>query len=188
MNKTTLAALLGLSSLVAMPAAFAQDRNNGFFIEARGGSASVDEDDFDDTTTAFQIGGGYRWGGFGIEGGYVTFNDFEDNSQGLDINAEVDGFTLGVNGRTNFAEDWYLSGRIGAFFWDAEADTAVLVGTTPTRIEADDDGTDFYAGVGMGYDFSEQVSLGVAYDYFGPETDASDLGTNVFSVTGEVRF
>ena len=66
--------------MLASPLAMAQ----GFFLEARGGSASVDEDEFDDTTTAFEIGGGYRWGNFGIEGGYVSFNDFENEIANLD--------------------------------------------------------------------------------------------------------
>ena len=188
MKKTTLAALIGLSSLVAMPAAFAQDRS-GFFIEGRGGSASIDEDDFDDNTTAFQIGGGYRWGAFGVEGGYVSFNDFESESQGLDINGQLEGWTLGINGRTNFAEQWYLSGRVGAFFFDADADTVICESPSNcARIEVEDDGTDFYAGVGVGYDFTDQFSMGVAYDYFGADAGDSNLDTNVFSVTAELRF
>lgn len=187
MRKTTLAALIGVSCLFAVPTAFAQD--SGFFLEARGGSASIDEDEFDDTTTAFQIGGGYRWGAFGVEGGYVSFNDFENEIAGLDVNAELDGYTLGINGKSHFANQWYLSGRLGAFFWDADADTVFC--TTPgncARVSGDDDGTDFYAGVGVGYDFSEQFSLGVAYDYFGADAADVTLDTNVLSVTGEVRF
>lgn len=191
MKKIQLAAAL-LAALAA-PSAFAQatDRT-GFFIEGRGGSASVSEDEFDDTSTAFQINGGYRWGAIGIEGGYADFNGFEDESEGLDIDADLTGWTLGVNGRFNFAEQWYLAGRVGAFFWDADANAAVCVvaGTNQVcnLIDADTDGTDFYAGVGLGYDFNEMWSMGVAYDYFGASNDDLDLNNNVFSVTAEVRF
>ena len=191
MKKIQLAAAL-LAALAA-PSAFAQatDRT-GFFIEGRGGSASVSEDEFDDTSTAFQFNGGYRWGAIGIEGGYATFNDFEDSDSGLDINAELDGYTLGINGRYNFAPQWYLAGRVGAFFWDADANAAVCVvaGTNQVcnLVDADTDGTDFYAGVGVGYDFNEMFSMGAAYDYFGADGDDVTLDTNVFSVTAEVRF
>ena len=191
MKKIHIAA--ALIAALAAPSAFAQatDRT-GFFIEGRGGSASVSEDEFDDTSTAFQFNGGYRWGAIGIEGGYATFNDFEDSDSGLDINAELDGYTLGINGRYNFAPQWYLAGRVGAFFWDADANAAVCVvaGTNQVcnLVDADTDGTDFYAGVGVGYDFNEMFSMGAAYDYFGADGDEVTLDTNVFSVTAEVRF
>ena len=45
-----------------------------------------------------------------------------------------------------------------------------------------------YAGVGVGYDFSDRFSLGLAYDYFGPGKDDVSLQTNTLSLTGEVRF
>lgn len=187
--KTCLLPLLLLGALAATPA-MAQD--GGFFLEGRGGSASFDEDPFDDTTTAFQFNVGYRWGLFGLEGGYVSFNDIEDTFAGIDVNAEIDGWTLGVNGRSNFADQWYLSGRLGAFMWDADANTVIC--ETPSNcasVRADDDGTDFYAGVGVGYDFNDQWSAGIAYDYFGIEGSGDEidtLDTNVFSATVELRF
>lgn len=187
MKNTALTIALAAGALFAANTQ-AQDAT-GFFLDGRIGSASIDEDQFDDDTTSFQINGGYRWGGWGIEAGYVNFDDFDGEVEDIEVQAGVDGFTLGLNGRTNLADGpWYLSGRLGAFFWDAEADTVLSIDGTPTRISADTDGTDFYAGVGFGYDFSEQFSLGLAYDYFGPEGDDLTLDTNVISLTGEVRF
>ncbi|HVF34126.1 MAG TPA: outer membrane beta-barrel protein [Candidatus Saccharimonadia bacterium] len=187
MKKTALSLALAASALVAATAAQAQD--TGFFIEGRVGSASIDEDQFDDDTTAVAFNAGYRWGGWGIEAGYVTFDDFDGEVDDIEIQAGVDGFTIGLNGRTNLADGpWYLSSRLGAFLWDAEADDVIRINNTPTRIDADTDGTDLYAGIGVGYDFSDQFSLGVAYDYFGVEDDDVTLDTNVISVTGEIRF
>jgi OOP family OmpA-OmpF porin/outer membrane immunogenic protein len=196
MIRTTAFALL-LSGLFASPLALAQD--SGFFLEARGGSASVDEDNYDDTTTAFEIGGGYRWGGFGVEAGYVTFNDFEDEFDSLNISAELDGWIVGGNLRFPFADQWYFAARGGLFWWSADADTVLCVNPNPgggencDRVGISDDDMDFYAGVGVGYDFSDQFSVGVAYDYFGAELeddegDDENLSTNVFWVTGELRF
>jgi len=187
MNKKILALALGASALFATPA-FAQDPT-GFFIDGRLGSASIDEDDFDDDASAFQINAGYRWGGWGIEGGYIDFGSYEGEDLGFNIDADIDGWMLGINGRSSFSNTWYLSGRLGAFFWDADADTVIC--ETPTNcatISAGADGTDFYAGVGVGYDFNPQWSVGLAYDYFGPEEDDVSLSTNVFSLTTEFRF
>jgi len=50
------------------------------------------------------------------------------------------------------------------------------------------DGTDFYAGASVGYDFNEQFSLGVAYDFYGAEDEDVSFDANVFSVVGELRF
>ena len=188
MNKKILALALGAGALLAVPAAFAAD-GTGFFVDGRIGSASVDEDDFDDDSSAFQINGGYRWGGWGVEAGYVSFSEFEGEDGDFELEADIDGFTLGVNGRSNFASNWYLSGRLGAFFWEADAD-AVVPGPNNTLIQvsADEDGTDLYAGVGVGYDFSDQWSVGLAYDYFGPERNDVSLSTNVLSLTTELRF
>jgi OmpA-OmpF porin, OOP family len=188
MKHNALTIALAAAALLAGGTVLAQDAT-GFFLDGRVGSASIDEDQFDDDTTALQFNAGYRWGGWGVEAGYVTFDDFDGEVEDIEIQAGVDGFTLGLNGRTNLADGpWYLSGRLGAFFWDAEADAVVDAHGTPTRVNADTDGTDLYAGVGFGYDFNEQFSLGLAYDYFGPEDDDLTLDTNVLSVTGEVRF
>ena len=123
MNKKILALALGAGALFAAPA-FAQDPS-GFFIDGRFGSASIDEDDFDDDASAFQINAGYRWGGWGIEGGYVDFGSYEGEDLGFNIDADIDGWMLGINGRSSFSGSWYLSGRLGAFFWDADADTVI---------------------------------------------------------------
>ena len=190
MKKTALSLALAATALLATSVANAYD-STGWFIEGRIGSSSIDEDQFDDDTTALQFNTGYRWGGWGIEGGYVNFDDYDDEAEDLELQAGIDGWMLGVNGRTNFSDSpWYISGRLGAFFWDAEADRLLFVGNQPAIATVDTDGTDIYAGVGFGYDFSEQFSMGIAYDYFGAEGDDDDitLDSNVFSLTGEFRF
>ena len=189
MKHTALSLVLAAGALVAASPVLAQDDTTGFFIDGRVGSASVDEDQFDDDTTALQINGGYRWGGWGIEAGYVNFDDYDDDFGDFEVQAGLDGFTIGLNGRTNLADGpWYLSGRLGAFMWDADADIVADVNGTPALINAGTDGTDLYAGAGFGYDFNEQFSLGLAYDYFGAGEDDIELDTSVISVTGEVRF
>jgi OOP family OmpA-OmpF porin/outer membrane immunogenic protein len=186
--KTISLLAFAVSSLLAVAAARAQD-TSGFFVNGAVGNGSVDGDVFDDDTTTLQINGGYRWGVVGVEGGYVNFNDFDDSFGVLSLDGSLDGWTLGVNARGNFADNWYVSGRAGAFFWDADGGGFTITpGGTPVAARFSDDGTDFYAGVGVGYDFNERWSLGLAYDYFGADGDFDEYDADVFSLTGEVRF
>ena len=104
MKKTALCLALAAGALFAASANAQTTDPTGFFLEGRIGSASIDEDQFDDDTTAFQFNGGYRWGNFGLEAGYVNFDDFDDELEDIEVQAGIDGFTLGVNGRTNLGD------------------------------------------------------------------------------------
>jgi len=184
----TLALILG--GALATTSVAAQELD-GLFLQGRIGSASSSADDFDDEVSSFQITGGFRWGAFGLEGGYVDFSGFEGENRNLDLDADISGFTLGGNFRTSFADSWFFGARVGAFFWEADADTVVPSSTSPNTflvVRREADAVDFYAGVSVGYDFNEKFSLGVSYDYFGPEDDDISLETNVLSLVGEVRF
>ncbi len=179
-----------LGAALAATSVSAQDLD-GFFAQGRLGSASTTANDFDDDVTSFQFTGGYRWGAFGLEAGYVDFSGFEGEDRNFRLDADVSGFTLGGNYRTSFANSWFFGARLGAFFWEADADTLVPSSTNPNSfivVRRDDDAVDLYAGVSVGYDFNEQFSLGLSYDYFGPEGDDISLETNVLSLVGEVRF
>lgn len=185
-----LATALLLGAAMTATSVSAQDLN-GFFLQGKLGSASASADDFDDEATSFQFNGGYRWGAFGIEAGYVDFSGFEGENRNFDLDADVSGFTLGGNFRTSFADSWYFGLRAGAFFWEADADVVVPSSTSPNSfivVRRDADATDFYAGASVGYDFNEQFSVGLSYDYFGPEDDDVSLETNVLSLMAEVRF
>ncbi len=190
MKMKILALTLVLGSAMTATTVTAQDLN-GFFLQGKIGSASSSANDFDDEVTSYQFNGGYRWGAFGIEAGYVDFSGFEGEDRNFDLDADINGFTLGGNFRTSFADSWYFGARAGAFFWEADADVVVPSSVSPTTflvVRRDANNTDFYAGVSVGYDFNDQFSVGVAYDYFGPEDDDISLETNVLSLMGEVRF
>ncbi|MGE0624376.1 MAG: outer membrane beta-barrel protein [Pseudomonadales bacterium] len=136
---------LMIGALLYTSAAMAKD--DGFYIGASVGAASFQEkvdidfediDDFDESDFAFKIFGGYQFNGlFALEGGYVDFgkpsnSDIEVDAYGLDAFAVV-GIPLGpIRG---FAKG-------GGIYWDAEA-------TLFDEFEADDDGFDFAAGVGL---------------------------------------
>ena len=164
---------------------------DGLFVQGRLGSASTTSSDFDDDANSYQITAGYRWGAFGIEAGYVDFSGFEGEDRNFDLDADVQGFTIGGNFRAPFGEGWFFGARAGAYIWEADADTVVPSSTSPGSflvVRRDVDNTDFYAGVSVGYDFNESFGLGLAYDYFGPEDGDVSLEANVLSLVGEVRF
>lgn len=176
MNKLIAAVLISAALPFALTATPAQaEEHTGYFIDGRLGTASIDANEFDDSTFGGTISGGYRWGYWGVEVGYANFNGFDD--AGLDL--DVDGFTAGVNARFHVADQWYVSARGGAFNWDTEVKSG--------SIGVNDDGTDFYAGLGFGYDFNRNFSAGIAYDYYNVDT-ADDADVGLISANAEVRF
>ncbi|MCB1608124.1 MAG: porin family protein [Xanthomonadales bacterium] len=175
MNKLTAAIMISAALPLGWSAAAQAEEHSGFFIDGRLGRASVDDSGVDDSTFGGTISAGYRWGYWGVDLGYANFNGFGDGGVDLD----VDGITAGLNARFNIADHWYVSARGGAFAWDADLKAGNL------RIS--DDGTDFYAGIGAGYDFSQNFSAGLAYDYFNVDA-AGDADVDLISLNGELRF
>ena len=195
MKNTLFAIALATASLATLPAvSHAADGNNGgFFVNGNVGRSSLDKGLYDDNDTAYGVNLGYRWAlspGFalGVEGGYAKLGDFGAKSRynGLGLgSASVKGWTAGVNSRFNIAPQWYLSGRVGLF----RADTNGYYSKDgATAYYVDDTSTKWYAGVGAGYDFSNNLSLGVNYDYYKTSKNGLNLDPNVFSVSAEYRF
>ena len=153
----------------------------------------VDEDQLDDSDTTLALTGGYRWGWLGVEVGYADFGAYEEDFRGfleddtpitvISI-AELQGWTAGLNVRAPLSDKWSLTGRAGVFAWDTNAFTDV---PTFDRIDLDDDGTDWYAGIGVAYSVTEKFDLGLAYDHYRASGDYFDLAPDVFSATAEFR-
>jgi OOP family OmpA-OmpF porin/outer membrane immunogenic protein len=190
MKNTLIAIALATAGFVAVSTAHAADNHNGFFINGNVGQSTVDDGPYDDDDTAFGANLGYRWAVspnvlLGVEGGYVDLGKVSPKSASVGLgNAEVDGWTLGVNGHFNVADNWYLSGRAGLFRADLKG--GYFNGDVPVLV--DDSSNDWYAGAGFGYDFSNNFSLGLNYDYYRVEKASLKLDPGVLSVGGEFRF
>ena len=192
-KKNTILSLLAATALLAGPLpAFAAGEH--WFVGARAGSGSVDENALDDSDTTLAINGGYRWSWLGVELGYVDFGGWHESFPGFleddtpitaTTLAELQGWTFGLNARAQLSPKWSLSGRAGLFAWDTNAFTDV---PTFPRADFDEDGTDWYAGVGVAYSINDRFDLGVAYDHFRANGDVLDLSPDVFSATAEFRF
>jgi OmpA-OmpF porin, OOP family len=206
-KKANLWILITLVSTSAVPAFAAQD---GFFVNGSVGQSHVDAFDvpgdlFNELkgdATAFDVNGGYRWGWFGVEAGYAdpghvskTFTvsgaapSFSYTDKG-----HIHGVTAGINVHYEFLPNWYVSGRAGAFHWNGSELSYIGfndIGTgDPIMTRQSGSHTDWYAGVGVGYDFSQQVGIGVAYDRYKARSrsDEIDLTSSIWSLTAEYRF
>jgi OOP family OmpA-OmpF porin len=58
---------------------------------------------------------------------------------------------------------------------------------TTTRF-ANLDNTSWYAGAGVGYNITQNFSLGLNYDYYDAKKHGLDLSTDMVSVSAEYRF
>lgn len=193
MKKTLIALALVAAGTVAAPA-FAQDANGaGWFVNGNVGRTSVDKGRYDGHDTGYAVNGGYRWAvspwaALGVEAGYndlgnIHAKNFFNSDRVVDRRkSELHGWTAGVNGHFNIDPKWYISGRAGIYSWKGH-------GTSNDDINRHDlDKTSWYAGAGVGYDFSKNWSMGINYDHYDAKKDGLDLSTNMTSISAEYRF
>jgi OOP family OmpA-OmpF porin/outer membrane immunogenic protein len=183
-NKNLIA--ISVTAMLALPMAAMAD--TGLYIDGAAGQASVDDQGFDDNDTSFRIGAGWRFlENFGAEIGYQDLGKVEEDVVGGNASLEADGLYAGVSGKIPLHEGvngFYLNARGGMYWWDATG--RARGGTTTIELDASD--SDFYVGVGAGYDFNEQFGVGVGFDRYQLSESDTDLTYDVLAVNGEVRF
>ena len=197
MKKTLLALALVSAGLVAAPAAFAQSApsdNGGWFINGNVGRTSINKGPYDGHDTGYALNGGYRWSvnpnvALGVEAGYndlgnIHVKNIFNSSNIVDSGrSQLHGWTAGVNGHFNLNPNWYISARTGLYAWKGHG---LSNDSNPIRESLDK--TSWYAGAGFGYDFSNNLSVGLNYDYFDAKKHNVDLSTDMVSVSAEYRF
>jgi OOP family OmpA-OmpF porin/outer membrane immunogenic protein len=206
MNKKVLALALAASAVALPVLSMAQSADQGaggFFINGQVGRSDLSKGIYDDSDTGYGANVGYRWAinpnvALGVEGGYTKLGSFDPKSayNGAGFGrADVKGWNLGVNGHFNLTPNWYVSARGGLFRGDVEGDR--ILGSAPTPSgngviydvqHIDDTSNKYYAGVGFGYDFSRNVSVGLNYDYYKTEKNDLKLDPSLVSVSAEYRF
>ena len=185
-------AAAGMSVVPAISHADSNAGNGGFFVNGNAGQSNLSKGAYDDNDTGYGVNLGYRWAinpnvALGVEGGYTDLGRFDPKTgfNGLGLTrAEVSGWTAGVNGHFNLSPNWYISARGGLFRGDLKG--AYLAGTTPVYV--DDTSNKYYAGAGFGYDFSNNLSVGLNYDYYKTKKEGLNLDPNLVSVSAEYRF
>lgn len=102
----------------------------------------------------------------------------------------MSGWMIGANGRFNLSPNWYIGGRAG--FIRATLDSRIRINRPDDSVFRDgynNHADGWYAGVGFGYDFKRNFSLGLNYDYYGAKDHGFKIiNQDVVSVSGEYRF
>ncbi|MEW9572440.1 outer membrane protein [Rhodanobacter sp. Si-c] len=194
MNKRIQMTIAAVLLAAASSGAMAAD-DGAFFINGNLGQSRYHDSGFGDKTdTAGAVRLGYDWNAgafsFGAEGGYVDLGKasgmaYVPYGGVYGISAKTSGWLLGGNFKYHFANGMYLSSRMGYF--RSTFDTSVSgIGSQ------DFSGNGAYAGVGFGYDFNRNFSLGVSYDRYHGRASIYDekVGENIdmFSAFAEFRF
>jgi len=170
------------------------DEPGAFFVNTNLGQSSYNSGTVT-SNTAFgaTVRGGYAWyseaWNFGVEAGYADLGTVRGpvNINGVTAteSAKAEGPLVGINLKYKFANQWYLSARVG--YLHTSVDTRVAgFGSY------DFHGGGGYGGAGVGYDFTNHFSVGLAYDNYRIKYRVLDLNFsgNVghSSIFAEYRF
>ncbi|UJJ57461.1 outer membrane beta-barrel protein [Rhodanobacter denitrificans] len=208
MNKI-LTAALGAALVVASAASAAAETQGAFFINAAVGQAQYQVgrsagqgNSVDDKDTAGALRFGYAWNvgnGFnlGVEGGYADLGkvvarySYSDGST-IRTGVHAKGWLLGGNAKYNFAGPWYATARAGWFRSEADASYRYSEPGYTEYASGSAHGDGWYGGVGVGYDFAPNFSLGLNYDNYHAKAryNQASIGGNVgtYMLTAEYRF
>ena len=194
-NKILLAAALATAGLVAVPAAFAQNAANptsqqGWYVAANAGYAGIDKGPYDNGAVAGGVTGGYRFAinpatSLGMEVGYQYLGQV--TARGLSSDSSADsklrGTTAGLNLRYNISPSWYGELRGGAFYAQGQG----LTDSANPQYQQFNR-TQYYAGAGVGYNITPQLSMGLNYNYYNGTGRNVELQTSAYTVSAEYRF
>ncbi|BFI97017.1 MAG: hypothetical protein RSP_25270 [Rhodanobacter sp.] len=198
MKKTLLALAIASTGLLAVSAASAQNApsdNGNWFINGNVGRTAINQGPYDNGhDTGYALNGGYRWSlspnfQLGAEVGYNDLGNIRAknifNSQPIVApgKSQLHGWTAGVNAHLDLSPSWYLSARTGLYSWTGHG---MSNDVNPVRKSLDDNS--WYGGVGVGYNLTQNVSVGLNYDYFDAKKQNVDLSTDMISANAEFRF
>lgn len=190
MKKSMLALALIACAFAVPTLSQAADYSDGAFISGQAGQSKLKGiDASDDTDTGFAINGGYRWAVtptvlLGVEAGYVDLGKFTDSVPGASAEFKLSGWTVGGNGKFAIADQWYFSARAGLF----SAHRKVSGNALGISVSGSDTKSKYYGGIGFGYDFDNNASIGLNYDRYWANDSDVDAKGDLLSVSAEYRF
>ncbi|QNK03125.1 outer membrane protein [Dyella telluris] len=194
MNKTLLAAALAV--VAAAPFAAKADENNqlnNFFVAGNLGQSNYRIGGISDKSDAFyNLRFGWRWNGIvGAELGYADLGKAKNDYNFASTWAKPRVAQLGVTAKYNFYNNWYVTGHGG--YLRSRTTAGVTVGNVSASEKSWNNG--WYAGAGVGYDVTQNVSLALNYDnyhvkYGRAGASESQANTNIaaYSASVEYRF
>jgi OOP family OmpA-OmpF porin len=178
--------------VASMPVLCHAATDEGFFVDGALGRGSRGIYGSDSTAAALDVG--YRWSWFGVDVGYIdlskehapifgTSNVPESSQQLYRYGSAEHGFTLDASGRWNIGDHFYYSARAGLYAWH-NTFYQDYYEPLPIHTKSSQDAVSWNAGLGIGYDFSKNFSLGLRYDWYHGDHET----THPLSLNAEVRF
>lgn len=142
--------------------------------------------DFDDDDLGWKVFAGYNINQyFAAEIGYVDLGEAEGTittsaplASRSNFDFDLDGFTFAGIVKYPFMPNFDVFGKVGGFVWDAEAEASIRVGNFSNVISEDEDGTDFFFGLGAEYEFTNNVGVRAEWERFSPD----DADVDFFSL------
>jgi len=198
MNKILLSA--AVAAALASQAAFAQDNDysnpmNDFFVAGNLGQSQYRAGMTHNDGVFQNVRFGWRWNGIvGPEIGYAYLgrpkNVYDFGGDAFKNSIESRAVTLGVNGKYNFYQNWFVTAHLG--YLRSEQRNRFTDYTFGTRDRFDSWNNGWYGGVGVGYDVTHNVSVGVNYDNYHLQDRGPGINDHVnvaaYSASVEYRF
>lgn len=179
-RKILAASALALSGALVAISASAQP-----YVGASLGKSDISEDiaaglitsgSVDGKDTGWKIFGGYMFNKYvGVEGAYVNLGEasYSGTLFGVPVTGgrvEVTGFNVAGVGSYPVTEQFSVFGKLGLMRWEAEAND--ITGGVPFSDKVD--GSDFFFGLGVGFNFTRNLAVRAEWERFKIEdADAS---------------
>jgi len=142
----------------------------------------------DDSDSAYKLTVGYDFTkNFAIESSYIDFGEASLEATGTVFgdqdsarsNIDADGLSIAAVGKWHIGNDFSLLGKVGAFYWDGDADFITRTNGVRTPSEgSSDDGVELFYGVGAQYDFGKFAVRG-EYEIY---NDIFDEDVDVYTI------
>lgn len=186
MNSKSCLLILSLGAALFGQAASASNWETSSYT----GLGFIDEGGLDDSSFSSSFSVVYRFGEvWGVEVGYTSFDDYKS---GFDIaggrgqaQADIDGFTLGLNYRSMLNESWYLTGHAGLWGWRSDGK---IEAPGVALVRVDDDGTDAFVGAGFGYMFTQRWGAGLGVTWYGVDFNGNSTSTYIVGFNTGYQF
>lgn len=151
-----------------------------------------------DTAGAFRVGAAWHGGpvDFGVEAGYADLGDSVSKYDQGDVHGHdtlhAKGWLLGANATHRFEAPWYVQVRGGWFHSTVDETYRFSTPVQSDYASGSASGDGWYAGIGGGYDLTQDFSIGLNYDNYHAvaKVDGDKLSGNIstFTVQLEYRF
>lgn len=141
----------------------------------------------DESGSAFKLLGGWRVApNFAVESGYMGYGKSKarDSGLGIGLDTTVGGFGIGGAFHSDITPQWNFVARLGLAQMKAKA-RATSGGFSGTD---SDTSTQMYAGLGVGWRLSKQLSLDAAWDSSRAKVSGEKLDVRAFSLGLTVSF